>query len=330
MYLNIVRFVGTKVVAASVIFRVAATRSSFFEISIQSMTKRSTKKSTRNQGTRIYSETFPPGYGDFVLKSSDGFIFHFPQFLLSHASPIFKDMCEICEDSLNDEEDPLTVTEDSTTVEALLLFIDPAKAAPPLHWSIAESFLEAADKYQIQGVPTWFDREVRAEAGRRHTEDYALKSPMTCLGLAIRYNLPEVSAYALRDLIRHPLQDIGSHPAVNARWMSYLFGLRAEKIKHLLDTAFELEAHAKAMFGQEPCDIHDRRSDFVWARSATKAIVTHPYWETLRSSFREAIHDSWEEGCTCLRTALPEGLERRMKLLENTVPDPPGDTYFDH
>ncbi|CAG8765690.1 92_t:CDS:2, partial [Acaulospora colombiana] len=38
-----------------------------------------------------HSKEFPEGYGDFVFKSSDGVIFHFPRFLLAHVSPVFKD-----------------------------------------------------------------------------------------------------------------------------------------------------------------------------------------------------------------------------------------------
>src|SRR4051794_16726640 len=77
-----------------------------------------------------HSENFPPGYGDLQIETCDNIIFHFPRFLLSHASPVFKDMFEIGPDKKPEQETPLIVSEDSQAIDLLLLYIDPAKASP--------------------------------------------------------------------------------------------------------------------------------------------------------------------------------------------------------
>jgi hypothetical protein len=54
------------------------------------------KRPRREAQERVtYSKEFPEGYGDFEFKSKDGVIFHFPRFLLSHVSPVFKDMFQL-------------------------------------------------------------------------------------------------------------------------------------------------------------------------------------------------------------------------------------------
>ncbi|PVF96029.1 hypothetical protein CPB86DRAFT_663839, partial [Serendipita vermifera] len=103
------------------------------------------------------SETFPEGYGDFAFQSSDGVIFHFPQFLLSFVSPVFKDMFELGTTVTNEEI--LTLSENAKTLDILLHLIDPTKEPPPLDWTCVEDVLNAGDKYQVSGVLGWFQRE---------------------------------------------------------------------------------------------------------------------------------------------------------------------------
>jgi hypothetical protein len=112
-----------------------------------------------------YAENFPEGYGDFAFQSSDGVIFHFPKFLLSFVSPVFKDMYDMVDSTTNSEI--LKLTEDAETLDFLLRVIDPTKDSPSLIQEVVEKLLNAADKYQIDGVQSWRQKEVELEKLRK-------------------------------------------------------------------------------------------------------------------------------------------------------------------
>jgi hypothetical protein len=112
-----------------------------------------------------YAENFPEGYGDFAFQSSDGVIFHFPKFLLSFVSPVFKDMYDMVDSAASDEI--LKLTEDAETLDSLLRVIDPTKDSPSLIQGVVERLLNAADKYQIDGVQSWHKKEVELETFKR-------------------------------------------------------------------------------------------------------------------------------------------------------------------
>jgi hypothetical protein len=130
------------------------------------------------------SQEFPEGYGDFTFKSSDGVVFHFPLFLLSHASPIFEDMRKIGTNFQGN--DMLVLSETGSTLETLLRLIDPAKETPALDWECVQQLLEAAEKYQIKNIFSWFEREVTFGLSDTTT---TLEHPILCLGLAKRFGL---------------------------------------------------------------------------------------------------------------------------------------------
>jgi hypothetical protein len=269
----------------------------------------------------IYSVNFPQGYGDFALKSSDGKIFHFSQFLLSHASPVFKDMYEMGKDVTNDEI--LCLTEDANTVAALLSFIDPAKETRTLDWDTVELFLDAADKYQILGAVDWFKREVQANILQRRNLEYALQYPMLSLGLSIRYNLPEISRFALRDLVKSPIKGIELHPAVDSRMMRHLFELRAERTKILTRSAFSINDHIENIMDQSPCCIHKPYRRFSWSRRTIDDIIAHPNWGMLMNSFHDEITGMDDDECMCPDICIPAGLEEVIKALEDSLPNLP-------
>jgi hypothetical protein len=277
--------------------------------------------SSTTQDELRYSINFPQGYGDFALKSSDGWIFHFSQFLLSHASPVFKDMYEIGKGATNDEI--LCLTEDANTVATLLLFIDPAKNTWPLSWSTVESFLGAADKYQVLGAVDWFKREVQAAILQCRNLEYALQHPMLCLGLSIRYKLPDISRFALRELIKYPIKNIMLHPSVDSRMMRHLFELRAERTKKLMKTAFYINEHVEDIMDESRCRIHKSYRRFSWARRTMDDIIAHPNWTMLMNSFRDEIAEMDDDDCTCPNIDIPAGLEEEIKTLEDSLPNLP-------
>jgi hypothetical protein len=143
-----------------------------------------------------YAENFPEGYGDFTFQSSDGVIFHFPQFLLSFASPVFKDMYDMGNNAESGEI--LKLTEDAATLDLLLQFIDPTKESPRLVWDTVEKFIDAADKYQVNTVLSWFQKEAELVALNNHY----IERPMLCLELADRFKFENLARLAARDLIK--------------------------------------------------------------------------------------------------------------------------------
>lgn len=267
------------------------------------------------QGMR-HSELFPEGYGDFVLKSSDGVIFHFPRYLLSHVSPVFKDMLEICNHTTGDEA--LSLTEDSVMLETLLLFIDPVKEARPLNWVTVEGFISVADKYQVGGIPKWFEREV----GMERLYDRGMTSPMLCLGLAIRYRLPEVEKHALQHLVKCHVDQIELHPAVDSRFMVHLLKLRTERTRQLSEAIFEIEKNIQQAPKRGSCYIHESDA-YGWEYYATTLVIDHPSWEELVSDLEGQAFIADSAGCTCIDLNIPEELDRKMRLLEGSVPELP-------
>jgi hypothetical protein len=281
--------------------------------------------SSATQDTEKYSTSFPPGCGDFALKSSNGVIFHFSRFLLSHVSPVFKEMYEMGMGTTKDVV--LSLTEDSTTLETLLSFIDPTKKNPPLEWKSVENFLIAADKYQIVGATDWFDREVREELLQRRKREYGLQDPMTCLRLATYFSLPELSRFALRDLIKYSIEDINYHQAVDGRLMYHLFKLRTQRARELARAANTINNHVEDLMRKSDCDMHRGDNQFDWARKNIWRIIVQPSWRVLIQSFEDEVEYMEEEYCTCLEFDVPEGLDSKIRSLESSLPDLPGTTH---
>ncbi|PVF96033.1 hypothetical protein CPB86DRAFT_685656, partial [Serendipita vermifera] len=176
------------------------------------------------------SVEFPEGYGDFILKSSDGILFHFPRLFLAHASAVFSDMLNIGQTPEN--KDILTLSEDAQTLGCLLSHIDPAKKPPNLDWNTVLSLLTAADKYQIISVLVWFEREVAFEA--INNPRLNVKSPVKCFQIATRLKLPFAAQLALRQLIRSPLSEIQEELDQNSLCLGHLFSLRIARSQRLI------------------------------------------------------------------------------------------------
>lgn len=94
--------------------------------------------------TIVTSERFPEGYGDFVLQSSDGVQFHVPKYIMSHSSPVFKDMFSLCEPGEN-STDPLPLPHESTTLDLFLCHIDPCQSKPQFNIDNVANLLEMAE-----------------------------------------------------------------------------------------------------------------------------------------------------------------------------------------
>ncbi|PVF91437.1 hypothetical protein CPB86DRAFT_686417, partial [Serendipita vermifera] len=175
------------------------------------------------------SKEFPEGYGDFVFKSCDGVIFHFPSFLLSHVSPVFKDMYKLGDTVKS--QDMVVFTEDHATMELFLCHIDPAKRTPHLDWERLAGTLQAAEKYQVDCIFDWFEREVSLSLNAFHYP--TLPNPMLYYALARRYELRTTGRLALRQLIRCHISEIMGSQHVESSLLKHIINLRVVRAEKL-------------------------------------------------------------------------------------------------
>lgn len=134
------------------------------------------------------SQRFSEGYGDFQLVSSDSIVFHFPKFLLSHCSPVFRDMFAVGTQT----DKPLILSESALTIDALLRFLDPEQPLAPLNPNTIVSLLEAASKYDIPRVFSWWETEMETR----------IQAPLVSLALGLCYRRKHAVRLALRELTR--------------------------------------------------------------------------------------------------------------------------------
>ncbi|KAG8805977.1 hypothetical protein FRC17_005246 [Serendipita sp. 399] len=176
-----------------------------------------------------FSKEFPPGTGDVQLVSSDGVTFHFHQFLLSHNSPVFRDMFVV-----GNGPPRIAVTEDSTTLNLLLRFFGSTKEFEFLPAKDAIPLLEAARKYQVPHVIRWWERETK-----RWGKDQS-KEAMDCLALALRHGLHEVADIAFEYLVGAPESELQSRiPIADNQILNQLIRRRTQRKKQV----FELLKH---------------------------------------------------------------------------------------
>ena len=182
----------------------------------------------------LTSPEFPAGYGDFKLISSDDVVFHFPRFLLSHVSPVFRDMFGVANSSSEPPE--LKITEESTTINRLLRFFDPNKKILPIDYSDQTAtvrLFEAARKYQVDQVFDWWEKEIQVESVSKGWKE--LDNPMQVLALVSRYHLPQVARVALRQLISAPSSEMQSSISFESGLFYHLIQLREQRVRWYVD-----------------------------------------------------------------------------------------------
>ncbi|CCA77123.1 hypothetical protein PIIN_11106 [Serendipita indica DSM 11827] len=174
------------------------------------------------------TQRYGPGYGDFVLQSSDGKDFHFPRAILAFTSGFFKDMFDLPNSSTAEgtPEKPLVLTESSQLVQMLLDVVNPNAPSPPLvlakpvdlcrflmglidpNESPFVYLLEAAHKYRIPCIFRWFEKEaIRAQVNEENREETPAildKCPVFVLACARQHNLPQIGRLAIRELVKRP------------------------------------------------------------------------------------------------------------------------------
>ncbi|PVF93743.1 hypothetical protein CPB86DRAFT_818538 [Serendipita vermifera] len=222
-----------------------------------------------------HSKEFPEGYGDFVFKSSDGVVFHFPRFLLSHVSPVFKDMYAVSDGA--QAQEMMIFTEDYATLEYLLRHIDPAKGTPELDWNLLGGTLKAA----FDTIFKWFERGVLIA----RSADYypTVPNPMLAYALSRRYGLRAAAGLALRQLLQFRVSEITGGQHVDSSLMSLVIRWRGLRTQHMVSVINECPKYPYAGNGcNEHCKDNKRFRD--WKIWAIQAIIDEPSWSAILSS----------------------------------------------
>ncbi|PVF93742.1 hypothetical protein CPB86DRAFT_789749 [Serendipita vermifera] len=257
-----------------------------------------------------HSTEFPEGYGDFVFKSSDGVIFHFPRFLLAHVSPVFKEMFAVGDGA--QKQEMTTLYEDYATLEYFLCHIDPAKETPQLDWDRMEGTLQAAEKYQVNNVLKWFEKEATQSLT---APNYPLLSdPTLCFALARRYDLHMITRLSLRQLIKCQLSKIMESPYIDGLLLKRILCLRAERTQVLVDLIRDCP---EVPYKRNPeCTYCNQlkylESHIGWKWSAMRAIVTEPSWSGILSGIKKYCH------CVPLKN---EKTREKARKLEEEIPE---------
>ncbi|KAI0638566.1 hypothetical protein C8Q77DRAFT_1154189 [Trametes polyzona] len=164
--------------------------------------------------TESVAEPIPPELldsptADVILRTSDAVDFRLHAQLLSLASPVFRRMLEDrkAERSCDppDKENGSTchgvifVSEDSTTLAALLRHVYPLPRPTPSSFPALKSLLIAAHKYELAPA---------LSSLRPALQSYLPTEALRVFALAHRFNLPDVRAAAARSLLRVSYQEL--------------------------------------------------------------------------------------------------------------------------
>ncbi|KAG8812595.1 hypothetical protein FRC17_001949 [Serendipita sp. 399] len=178
------------------------------------------------------SERFPAGYGDFVLKSSDGVLFHFSRHILAYMSDFFRGMFELPATAKNQgtEANPLVLAETAAVLEMFLKQMDPKNLTPTIDHTTAIELLEMARKYQVQTILDRFQTTLRRERDQRTGLLFA--RPLAMLYIALQHDIEIAGKWALQQLIQCSSNLIeNDEVAIPAKTFQYIHRLRKERIR---------------------------------------------------------------------------------------------------
>lgn len=203
------------------------------------------------------------------------------------------------------------LAESARILELLLQFIDPTKEPPPLIWEHVEGLVDAADKYQINGIVPWFERAVEREA-------FTFKrigNPVVCFELADRFKLRNIINMTTRDLIRSSTTDLTFKPTVDARLLSRMYRFRAARTSALVAKLLTIEKYTMEQNGY--CSTHGDIDPSPWISELVQEAILTPSWEHIKGWIE--MQGQWGE-CPCEWPEVPPTLEREMQDLESESP----------
>lgn len=279
------------------------------------------------------SLAFPPHYGDFILQTSDAVLFHFPRSILAHMSPVFKDMFS---SSDSNEDQPLTVAEESAEWECFLSHIDPKKPIPPFNRDTIVGLLRAADKYQVSEILQWFEVEVileyRSFEGSVHRIPPIVEFPLLVLSLALQYSLEKTAQFATQELVGCPTAKLFEDVPLSLRLYRQIMHTREKRITWYTECIHLLAGYQEggSWLVDDNFDPPILERDIkcgkcsaarsLWVHDMMNAVRDSPRWQVFREAFRRS-----GRCCTNWAGEYDELFKRKLmeaQLQEEDMPTP--------
>ncbi|KAI0084868.1 hypothetical protein BDY19DRAFT_909465 [Irpex rosettiformis] len=148
----------------------------------------------------IFIAPFDDEDADLIIRSADYAHFRVHKFILKKSSPVFEGMFLVPTAERSDTVRTITLEEDRTTVERLLLLCYPLGCPRLDTLDEISSLLDACDKYQMDGLA---ERLASAELAKFVDTD-----PVRAYILACRANVVQEAQRAAYGCLRLPLKDI--------------------------------------------------------------------------------------------------------------------------
>ncbi|KAG8806665.1 hypothetical protein FRC17_004874 [Serendipita sp. 399] len=260
------------------------------------------------------SHEFPEGYGDFKLVSSNNVTFYFPKFLLSYQSSVFEGMFAVGASSAN-QSNELRLTEDSGTLECLLRYLDPKKRSVPPTVDNVRPLLEASRKYDIPLIAELWEEQLMAQWRGVPASDELISRPMECLAIASQFNLDQLTRFALRELLKAPLEKFNTDIIFESRTFLHLMKLRANRVDWF-EGKFVAFLATNVSTTCSYVQYHDIMHRAV--KAITREIHQEPSWKTIKKHMSdwpyycghyqgsENLFNSWKAEIEALETELPD------------------------
>lgn len=253
-----------------------------------------------------HAASFPEGYGDFALLSSDKVVFHISKFLLGYASPVFSDMFDLGTSSIvENEERPSSVLEPQNLdvmetpkqspqqvsleepaliLDQMLKHIDPKHSIEPLNEITIGGLLEAARKYQLATIMEWFKSESMKYCEYPDNpipgKSLMSRNPLLVLALANEYDMSSLAQQATCAIIGGEAALLQKDVNMPLKLYRHVSGLRDARIQwylSLIGTIANKRHRGKPVQPTICLTCSATRSG--WVHQLTETIFAAPTWK---------------------------------------------------
>jgi hypothetical protein len=174
--------------------------------------------------------------------------------------------------------------------------------------------LQAAEKYQIDSIFKWFERE--ASPSLTWNDSTNPSDPMLTLSLALRCDLDETAGQALHELLKCPVWNISDGANIDGMAWKRLFTLRSQRIQDLIDIIHECpdDPHSHDV----NCLLGTTVYGMDWKKRAVRVVFEDPNWSAIVAS----VTDGASELEVCSFISLGHVRQKKeVKELEELIPD---------
>ncbi|KAF8892204.1 hypothetical protein BD779DRAFT_1437260 [Infundibulicybe gibba] len=154
------------------------------------------------------------GSADVILRSSDHVEFHTHRVLLSLASPVFRDMFTLPQDSITpasgttQPHTAIPMAEHSHIIRHFLTWCDPRAELTCDEWADIVGVLELADKFDIVPLRNAIKRTIVSS-------HWAHTNPLSVYGTAIRFQFDDLACLAAKSSLQLSLGESPSAPEMD-------------------------------------------------------------------------------------------------------------------